>query len=621
MYTINHLIQNAISRFSDRSALKERDGGGWKSLSYATLGKAVAEVGTGLLASGIKPGDRVGLFMNRGCNWLIADLAVLGARGVDVPRGSDIVLDELSYIARHAEIKFVVTDMDPAAVAKLRKEAPCTKFIIHTGEQGPEMRDAISWEELRNRGETVISGGDRSFFESNESTSESDIATVVYTSGTTGHPKGVMLVHRNIAKNVLCVLERLSVMPEDRFLSLLPPYHMFERTCEYVALSSGASLVFSDPHNLRDDLVLHKPTIIAGVPRLWEMLRHGIMENLKKKDRYRILALLIGASKGFIQSKRLILGQSICPPVTEEWPRMPRWRSLAECLFNSPFHFLADCLVFHKVRKSLGGKLRMAVSGGGSLPPHIDDFFEMAGITLLNGYGLTETSPVLTLRRPEANIRGTVGPPIAETEIRICNERGEETAPEESGIVWARGPQVMLGYLKDQEATDKVLKEGWFNTGDIGRRSPHGDLILTGRAKDTIVLLGGENVEPEPIEGSLGLSPYISQTMVVGQDRKALGALIVPHMKSLEDYARDHGIEYRDKEGLAEDPKVIQLVREEINRLHNKKETTKSWEKIAKFKLIPEEWTVAGGLLTFTLKKKRQAIAKKYETVIRDLFE
>ncbi|MFH1146269.1 MAG: AMP-binding protein [Pseudomonadota bacterium] len=620
--TINNLIQQSISRFPDRLALKERDKREWKTLSYRELGEAVAELGTGLLAGGIKPGDKVGLFMNRGCNWLIADLAVLGVRAVDVPRGREIVLDELSFIARHAEVKSVITDMDPEAIAVLRKEAPCIESVIHTGkEKSSGISEVISWEELRNRGRALISGGDGSFCERSESAPENDLATVVYTSGTTAHPKGVMLTQRNIAKDVLSILDRISVMPEDRFLSLLPPYHMFERIIEYVALANGASICFSDLHNLRKDLLAQRPSIVAGVPRMWEMIYHGVMENLKKKGPHKALNLLIEAGKGFIWSKRLILGQSISSPVRVEWPAMPRLKSLAECVLNAPLYFLADCLIFSEVRKSLGGNLRIAVSGGGRLPAHIDDFFEITGITLLNGYGLTETSPVLTLRRPEANIKGTVGTPIMETEIRICDERGEEVPAGESGIVWARGPQVMSGYLKDQEATDKVLKGGWFNTGDIGRQSPHGDLILTGRAKDTIVLLGGENVEPEPIEGTLGLSPYISQAMVVGQDRKSLGALIVPQMRSLEDYARGRGIEYRNAKDLTECPEVIRLMKEEINRLHNKEETTRPWEKIAKFSLIPEEWTVAGGLLTFTLKKKRPAIAKACQHIIERLYK
>lgn len=592
--TINHLIGQAISKFPGSVALQERHNAGWTTLSYSALGEAMAELGTGLISLGVRPGENIGLFINKGCNWLIGDFAILGSGGIDVPRGNDLALDELTYIANHAEVKIAITDMSPDTIPILKKEAPTIEYIIYSGDKTPpEVKGLITWEEVRLKGKELLSNGDKTFFDRAKTARGNDLATIVYTSGTTGRPKGVMLTHGNIAKNVGSVLKCIPIQPEERFLSLLPPYHMFERTVEYIALSSGATLIFSDPHHFRKDLSAQQPNFIAGVPRLWEIFYQGVIDRFKKEKHYKLISLLLAASKNFIKSRR--------------------FRYL-------PLHLLADRLIYKTIRNNLGGKLRIAVSGGGSLPLHLDDFFEMIGVTLLNGYGLTETSPVLTIRRPEANIRGTVGRPIPETEIKILAGPDEPVPAGKTGIIWVKGPQVMQGYFKDKETTDKVLKNGWLNTGDLGMLTPQGNLIITGRAKDTIVLLSGENVEPEPIEINLALSPFISQAMLVGQDRKYPGALIVPHIQAIKDYAHEHNIPYSDSNQLVRHPEIIQLIKNEIDRLHNKKESTGPWAKIIRFKLIPEEWTTQSGLLTFTLKKKRTAIAARFQEEIENLY-
>ncbi len=592
------------------------------SLSYGALGEAIAEIGTGLISIGVKPGDKIGLFISKGCNWLIADLAILGAGGVDVPRGNDLALDELSYIARHAGVRALVTDLPPDMLPVLKRETPQIEFIIYSGHKTQVgEKGALSWQELRAKGKEVLSTGDKTFFQRAKNVKENDLATIVYTSGTTGRPKGVMLTHGNIAKNITCILEYVPIQPEERFLSLLPPYHMFERIIEYIALWSGACLIFSDPQSFRHDLLTQQPNFIAGVPRLWEMFYHGVMERLKKARHYKLISLLLFASKTFIRSRRLITKKRAPFPVVSGLiPRISLMKETWQCLLCFPFHILANQLIYRAVRKNLGGNLRIAVSGGGTLPSHLDDFFEMIGITLLNGYGLTETSPVLTIRRPEANIKGTVGKPIPETEIKILDEHEKEVERGQTGVIWARGPQVMQGYFKDREVTDSVLKNGWFNTGDLGLLTSRGDLIITGRAKDTIVLSSGENIEPEPLETNLALSPFISQVMFVGQDKKYLGALVVPSVQSIENYALKHHISYSDKEELLLHAKINQLIKDEIDRLHNKKKSTKRWEKIIRFQLIPDEWTMTDGLMTFTLKKKRAAIAAKFKESIEKLY-
>ncbi len=592
--TINHLIEQAISKFPGSVALQERHNTGWATLSYSVLGKAMAEMGAGLISMGLTPGDKIGLFINKGTRWLIGDLAILGSGGVDVPRGNDLALDEITYIANHAGVKIAITDMSPETIPILKKEAPNIEYIIYSGDKTPpEVKGLITWEEVRLKGKGLLSSGDKTFFQRAQAVCRDDLATIVYTSGTTGRPKGVMLTHGNIAKNVSSVLKCIPVQTEERFLSILPPYHMFERTVEYIALSNGATLIFSDPQHFRKDLSAQQPNFIAGVPRLWEIFYQGVTDRFKKEKHYKLISLLLAASKHFIKSRRFIY---------------------------LPLHLLADRLIYKTIRNNLGGKLRIAVSGGGSLPLHVDDFFEMIGVTLLNGYGLTETAPVLTIRRPGANIRGTVGRPIPETEIKILAGLDEPVPAGKAGIIWVKGPQVMRGYFKDKEATDKVLKNGWLNTGDLGMLTPQGNLIITGRVKDTIVLSSGENVEPEPIEINLALSPFISQAMIVGQDRKYPGALIVPHVQAIKDYAHEHDIPYSDSDQLVRHPEIIGLIKNEMDQFHNKKEGTRPWAKIIRFKLIPEEWTTQSGLLTFTLKKKRAVIAARFQEEIENLY-
>lgn len=616
MSTINYLIQQAISQFPENTAIKDRRDHEWTGLTYHALGEAIEEVGTGLISIGLKPGDKVGLFINSGGDWLISDLAILGSGAIDVPRGNDLASDELAYIARHAEIVMAITDRPLDTIPVLKREAPHLKYIVYLGRQAPEPgKNLLGWEELKARGQKALSNGDQTFRQRAGAVSEDDLATIVYTSGTTGQPKGVMLTHGNIAKNVLCTLQSIPIRPEERFLSLLPPYHMFERIIEYIALSSGACLIFSDTHNFRSDLLTQQPNFIAGVPRLWEMLYHGIMEKLKRGKYSRLASLLLGASKNFTRSRCILRKKRISGKAP-----LKNLKETGFGLLCFPFHQLADRLIYKKVRDSLGGSLELAVSGGGTLPPYLDDFFEMIGIALVNGYGLTETAPVLSMRQPKTNAKGTVGRPIPETEIKILDEHGKELDQGTVGIIWAKGPQVMPGYFKDPEATDKVLKDGWLNTGDLGTLTPEGEVIITGRAKDTIVLSSGKNIEPEAGETTLALSPYIFQVMLVGQDQKYPGALIVPDLKTIKSYCLQNYIPYTDRDELMSHPKVVQLIRNEIDRLYNKKETTRPWAKIVRFQLIAEEWTVHNGLLTFTLKKKRAAIAARYEETIQQLF-
>lgn len=615
--TINALINGALAKYSANLALRERRKGIWCDVSYAELAACVTELGTGMIFLGLQPGEKVGLFICYGSRWLSASLAILGAGGVDVPRGSDLHFDELAFIASHAEMSGMITDLPAETAARLVERVPGVRFAIVVGEEGSATSPIYGWEALKRLGEERLRAGDISFAGRSAAVREDDLATIVYTSGTSGRPKGVMLTHRNIASNISSILDALHVHSGERFLSILPPNHMFERTIEYLTLASGASLTFTDRNNFKNDLAAQSPNIIAGVPRLWEMLYQGISDRLRKHPFAWLLRPLLLASAAWMSGRRQLNGTAY-----RAGPRRqsPTPASFLRCLFLYPLHRLADFLVYRHVRRNMGGRLRFIVSGGGSLPVQLDDFFEMAGITLLNGYGLTETSPVLAMRRLEKNVKGTVGMPLRDTEIRIPDEEGKPVPPGVSGIIWVRGPQVMQGYYRDSEATGSVIRGEWFNTGDLGILTEEGDLAIVGRAKDTIVLFGGENVEPEPIETALVHSPCISQVMVVGQDQKCLAALVVPDLRAVREQLGDAVSSVVSNVELAEHPLVLALIRGEISRLHNRAPGTRPYEIITRFRLIPEEWSPSNGMLTFTLKKKRNLITEHHQPEIRDLY-
>ncbi|MBJ6723652.1 AMP-dependent synthetase/ligase [Geomesophilobacter sediminis] len=603
MATICSLIRQAAEAHSEHPAVRQRRAGGWCEVSYGALFEAVAEVGTALVELGLGYGEKVGILLNAGASWIIADLAVLCVGGIDVPRGSDFSLEDLSFIANHANLAAVITDLPPEPIERLREAAPTLRFVVRLGDPGGAGAAVIPWGQLRESGRALLAAGDRRFYQRLDQIVTGDIATIIYTSGTTGHPKGVMLSHANLISNVTAIRENLPIHPRERFLCVLPPYHMFERTVEYLALACGGCLTFTDKNNFRGDLAEVRPNIVAGVPRLWELLYQGVADRLRRHRWSAFLEMLLEGSRRFHRAGRGGAGAA-------------RLLGLA----SYPMHLLAEQLIYKAVRQGLGNELRFAVSGGGMLPAHLDEFFAVAGVTLLNGYGLSETSPVLTVRVPHDNPMGTVGKPLPGTELKIVGENGIEVPAGQPGVVWARGGQVMLGYYKDPEATEQVLRDGWLNTGDLGVLTEAGDLVIVGRAKDTIVLRGGENVEPEPIENALLLSPYLMQVMVVGQDRKYLAALVVPDLPAIEGYARKNGIDLPAGDAAAQHPAVVALVKSELARLHNGKPTTRNYEKIIRFRIIVEQWTLASGLMTFTLKKKRPAIAAACREVIEEMY-
>jgi long-chain acyl-CoA synthetase len=425
--------------------------------------------------------------------------------------------------------------------------------------------------------------------------------------------------------------------PGSRVLSILPTWHAYERSVEYYILSQGCTQIYTNLRNVKKDLKEFKPNLMVGVPRLWESIYEGVQKQFREQpeSKQRLVQNLLSVSQRYIKARRLAQGLSLdnLNPSSIE-----RLNATVQAAALWPVHRLADKLVYQKVREATGGQINQAISGGGSLARHLDDFFEIVGVEVLVGYGLTETSPVTNVRRPSHNVRYSSGLPMLETEIKIVDPETRQPLPVgERGLVLIRGPQVLKGYYKNPEATAKAIdSQGWFDSGDLGWITPQNDLVLTGRAKDTIVLTNGENIEPQPIEDACLRSPYIDQIMLVGQDQRSLGALIVPNLDALQQWAASQKLhlhlpnsiaagsdvpaqEFRKEIDL--DSKEVQnLLRAELNREVQNRPGYRPDDRISTFKLILEPFSIENGMMTQTLKIRRPVVTERYRDIINGMF-
>ena len=480
----------------------------------------------------------------------------------------------------------------------------------------------FSFDEINRLGEKLLAKGDTRFSEISKTALPEDLVTIIYTSGTTSDPKGVMLTNSNFIHNIRVTPPTQKLNKEDRYLSILPSWHIFERTVEYIALSTGASTAYSKPFKqvLLPDLEAEKPTVMVSVPRIWESVYKGVMDKAKKGSTLKKTmfnwAIGIGGkykkAEGILNNTLPLFDRADYAPeeITQAKKTVKRlgWK-----------YRLADKLVFKKIRGVTGGELRFAISGGGALLETVDIFFNTAGIMVCEGYGLTETSPVLTARNPENYIMFTVGSPLPEVEIKIVDKDNydKELPNGEVGIVLTKGLMVMKGYYRNEEKTKEVIKNGWFNTGDLGKKTYNGKYLqLVGRIKDTIVLRGGENIEPHPLEDRLKESEYINMVIIVGQDKSRLGALIVPDFEALKIYTEKEDIKYKNIDELINHSKIISLFQKEQKRLISKEHGFTPYETVMGIALLPHEFTMDAGEMTETLKMKRFEIHKKYKKEI-----
>ena len=633
--TVSQRLLRVAETHRDAVAVLSKDGGdAFQPTSFKALVAEVATVAAGLAANGVARGDHVGLICDTRKEWLVVDQALLGLGAVDVPRGSDSTGDEIAYILGHADCKTTCVE-NAAQLAKLagiKERLPelTTAIVLDTAELGDAARREAQGHGLKvlTLEDLVRGGGEQGQQETLFRTevakgTPDDVATIIYTSGTTGEPKGVMLTHTNFVYQIDAIPDSVPIGRGDMLLSVLPVWHSYERIIEYAALFSGAGIAYSKPIRevMLADLVAANPTYFPTVPRIWEGVRAGVYRNVEHEGGVKAALFKFFIAVGSAHSKLLRLLHGRSPRFKVQSPARDVLLALLPLILLTPFALLGKVLVFSKITARLGTRFKAGISGAGALPGYVDDFFAAAGILVLEGYGLTEAAPVVSVRRLDHPVSGTVGPPITGTEVRIVKEGGNAARPGERGVIHVRGPQVMKGYYKRPGDTAGVLSgDGWLDTGDIGTLTVTGEIQITGRAKDTVVLLGGENVEPEPIEDLVRQSEYIEHVMVVGQDQRFLGALVVPNVETVAPYAAEHGVAGDDLATLAASSEVQSLIQDEVQSRVNAKNGFKSFERIARIAVLDRPFDV-GDQLTHTLKMRRHVIAAQNEQRIADLFK
>jgi long-chain acyl-CoA synthetase len=587
--TLPSRFLNAIdSRPNSRAQMARRDGV-WESIASAELLRRVAGLSMALVELGVKPGDRVALFAANRPEWHTADFAINGSGGVTVPVYFNESPDRMTFILKHCGARVIIV----AGAEQLKRLLPCRAqlpdlehvIVADIGDNVPT--ECLRYETLiasaggaeiaayRMRAAQVLPG---------------QLCSIIYTSGTTGEPKGVMLTHNNMSSNVTDSCATFDFEPgTDIALSFLPLAHVYGRMLDYIYLFNGVSVAYVEAVDLVPQALLEiHPTVIAAVPRFFEKIYSRLMEQ--------------GSKAAGIKRKLFDWAVDVAR-------RAAPWRTGAKGA--SPFlkaqWALANNLVYKKIRVGTGGNLRMVFSGGAPLSKELAEFFWSVGIPIYQGYGLTETSPILTSNYPQ-NRSGSSGRPIPNVLIRIA----------EDGEVLAKGPCVMQGYYKSPDATREVIdEEGWFHTGDIGYLDSDNYLFITDRKKDLIKTAGGKFVAPQPIENALKTSPYILNAMIVGDQRRFVVALIVPNATTVSAKLQDQGIRFASHEVMAAHPAVRALIEGEVKRLTAH---LAQWETVKRFALLPEDFTFDNGSLTFTLKLKRRVVEQNYREVIDKLY-
>ncbi len=627
--TLPEIWSIAAQQFSHVVAVHDPHAKPDVSLTYIELWEQIKQFAAGLQYLGVSVRAKVGLFSENNLRWLIADQGIMAAGAVDAVRSSQASEDELIYILSNSEATALIVE-NQATLNKLLErihDLPI-KLAIILSDEAVETQPGL---EVLNFSQVMEVGSNHNFLPVEQN--RESLATFVYTSGTTGQPKATMLSHGNLLHQVTGLAVVVQLEAGDRVLSILPTWHIYERAIEYFAFSQGCTLIYTNLRHIKRDLKAQKPQYFVSVPRLLESIHDEVHKNFRQESaqKRRLINYFLAMSDRYIQARRIVQNLSLEIQNPSVWQRQ-KARTQTSLLW--PIHALADKLIYKKVREQIGAELKQTICGGGSLSPSLETFYEIIGIEVLVGYGLTETSAALTTRRPEHNLRGSAGIPIPGTEIWIVDPQTRKTLPQgEKGLVLARGPQIMQGYYHNPEATNKAIDpKGWFNTEDLGFLSAQQDLVLTGRQKNTIVLSNGENVEPEPIENACLRSDYIDQIVVVGQDQRSLGALIVPNWDNLEEWAENQGLQLHkpDSEEITPqkqktinlDSQPIQdLFRQELDQEVRNRPGYSPHDRIVPFRLISEPFSQENGMLTQTLKIKRHIVMEHYSDLINEMFD
>lgn len=633
MKTVPKMLKDSAAKWPEVKAQYFRNKEGtFYSFTYKELFEKVLDFGAGLLSLGIRRGENVGLISDNRFEWLQACMGIMAIGAADVPRGCDASEKDLAYILSFVECNTAVVE-NAAQVLKiigLKESLPGLRRLICFEEIADDLKNQCAKIAMDILGFNDVIAQGKAYRESHPGAVENElekgtgdsIACIIFTSGTTGEPKGVMLRHRNFMAQLDELPERIYLSPGEKALCVLPVWHSFERSCEYVILVQGAAICYSKPIGtiMLADFQALNPQIIPAVPRVFEAIYEGVARAMRKAGGVVFVLFSFFTAVAVLHSRitRILFNTTARFKKT---PMFPKWLLLTlPCLLLYPLKLLGGALIFKKIRAKLGNAFRGGVSGGGALPPVVDDFFAAVGVMLVEGYGLTETAPVVSVRPFYRPVFGTVGSPIRGVEVRIVGEDGSVLPPGKKGVVHVRGGIVMQGYYKRPDLTEKVLdKDGWFNTGDLGMLTIDNELVLRGRIKDTIVLRGGENVEPLPIEMRINESRFVAQSVVVGQDQKYLAALIVPAEDEVKAFAAEKGLDCGDYKKLLLCDEVQKLFESELATLVNAKSGFRLFERINAFVLLPKAFE-AGVELSAKQDIMRYKIPELYAKEMQILF-
>jgi long-chain acyl-CoA synthetase len=594
------LLYEATDKYENARALNQPTDDGWVPMSLDRFRQRAEETALGLRALGLDRGAKVALLLESDVHYCVVDMGCLIGGLIDVPLYLSSAPEQMRYVADHAEAEALVV-ANPKRLeqaAALLPDLPRidTVVVCDPGDEEarPEVPERVTVKTLaavQELGRTSVENPAAAIEDLRAEIAPDDLATIIYTSGTTGRPKGVMLSHENISSNAITSIGEIDDFetgPEGEVvISFLPLTHVFARMLQYAYMLRGVSIYFVHPDNLVESFPKVRPTIFASVPRVLEKVYAGIKKKVMEMEG--------------LQKRIGEWGLQVAQDYDMTRPKPP---------FYALKHAVADRVVFRKWRQALGGRPKYIVVGGAALQPDLANILAAAGITTLQGYGLTETSPVITYTRPQRNKPGTVGEPLPGVEVTIADD----------GEILTRGPHVMQGYYKDPEETSAVMEDdGWFHTGDIGEVDEDGFLKITDRKKALFKLSTGKYVMPQPIENQMGSDPLVDNAVVVGRDRKFCAALLFPTQDQVRAQADELGLNAeQDIDDLLAEPDIVDAFRALV---HSANEGMEPWSTVKRFALIPEELTIESGLLTPTLKVRRPEVRTTYADAIDALYD
>ncbi len=593
--TIPEMFIGVTTKYgTSKTYIKHKIDGKYVDINYHQVSEITENLALGLASFGVKRGDKVAIISENRPEWYYSDFAILGLGAIDVPIYPNSTSDSIEYILNNSESVGVIvsTTFQLNKVLKIKSKCKNLSFIINISNDDPAGETGVyTFNKTIEKGKFFKRENPSHFSNSVELANENDLCTIIYTSGTTGEPKGVMLTHKNILSNVKSACEIINVTDQDTFLSFLPLSHIFERMAGYyLAFSCGSTVAFAEGiEKVAQNMGEIKPTVMTGVPRLFERMYSKIKKNLEKQP----------------EKKQKIFEWGVA--VGQEFRELKRNGKSVPFSLNIK-HKLAEKLVFAKLKHVTGGNLRFFISGGAALARELGIFFEAVGILVLEGYGLTESSPVITVNRENDYKFGSVGKPIPGVEVKIAKD----------GEILAYGPNIMQGYYKKKKETQEMIIDGWLHTGDIGVFDAEGFLIITDRKKSLFKTSGGKYVAPTPIENLFLGSKYIDQFIIIGDKRMFISALVVPDFEALREYADAHRIPYKTNEDLIKLKQIEEMMEKDFSQFQKQ---LASYEKIRKFTLLNTPFTIESGEMTPSLKLKRKVIEERYKDLIEDMYK